>query len=472
MKRLPLMLAAILCVPGLFGSAHAESLRFGRLGTVVIFRQSPHPQHVALLLSDAKGWTGADTAIAQTLASADGMILGVDLKYYLTKVAGPKCAYPAGDFEALSQYTQKKLGFPSYIRPVLAGSGLGAAVAYGTLAQAPVGTFRGALGLNFCPDAPLPQALCRGDGLQSQRNPAGNGQLLLPSALTAPWSVLDASTGNACDSDSVRSFLEKIPSARFTAVDSAGAASAPDDATLALVRQAFLDAAQPQAGETTPAKPVTDLPLVEVPATVKANDSLVVMVSGDGGWAGIDQELARALAARGYSIVGLNSLKYFWSRRAPDEAGHDLARILGYYLKAWNKEQVLLIGYSRGADVLPFMASRLPAELQNRVRLIALLGPGKDIDFEFHLSDWLPGSGRQSTGLPTYPEVQKLRSMRLLCIYGREEKYSLCRQLTPKSGQAVALKGGHHFDGDYIDLATTILNALPSDALLPPASTP
>ncbi|MHB8454577.1 MAG: virulence factor family protein [Acidiferrobacterales bacterium] len=471
MKQLPLMLAAIFCVPGLFGLAHAESLRFGRLGTVVIFRQSPHPRHVALLLSDAKGWTAADTAIAQTLASADGMILGVDLNYYLKKVAGPKCAYPAGDFEALSQYTQKKLGFPSYIRPVLAGSGLGAAVAYGTLAQAPVGTFRGALGFNFCPDAPLAQALCRGDGLRSQREPDAHGQLLLPSALTAPWSVLGAGTGSACNS--ARSFVEKIPSARFTPVDSAAAAPVPSDATLALVRQAFLDVAQPQARETGSARPVTDLPLVEVPATVTANNSLVVMVSGDGGWAGLDQELARALAGRGYSIVGLNSLKYFWSRRTPDEAGHDLTRILDYYLKAWNKEQVLLIGYSRGADVLPFMASRLPAALQSRVKLIALLGPGKNIDFEFHLSDWLPGSGGQSTALPTYPEVQKLQAMQLLCIYGREEKYSLCRQLTPKSGQVVELKGGHHFDGDYGNLATTILNALPSGALpSAPASVP
>ena len=37
-------------------------------------------------------------------------------------------------------------------------------------------------------------------------------------------------------------------------------------------------------------------------------------------------------------------------------------------------DKVVLIGYSLGADVLPFMASRLKPDLVNRVVLIALLG--------------------------------------------------------------------------------------------------
>jgi len=471
MKRPSILVLMTLSALSPISATHAQSLRFGRLGEVTVFRQTPHPAHVALLLSGRHGWGVQDTAIAQALASADGMVLGVDLKHYLRRLASPKCAYPAGDLEALSQYAQKKLGFPSYVRPVIAGRGLGAAVAYGTVAQAPVGTFLGALGLDFCPNAVLAQPLCRGDGLRSQADPAGNGYRLLAGPLTTSWQVLNSSASSACDADRASSFVAHVPSARFTAIHTDAGVQAPTQATLALVRQAFLDLVQAHTPETSPAKPVTDLPLVEVPATVPANDSLVVMVSGDGGWAGIDRELAGALAARGYSIVGLNSLQYFWTRRTPDGAGHDLARILNYYLQAWNKQQVLLIGYSRGADVLPFMASRLPPELQSRIKLIALLGLGQNVDFEFHLSDWLPGDGTRSTALPTYPEVQKLRGLRLICIYGEEEKQSLCRRLTPTSGQALALKGGHHFDGHYKDLATAILNALPAPTN-PPESAP
>jgi len=73
-----------------------------------------------------------------------------------------------------------------------------------------------------------------------------------------------------------------------------------------------------------------------------------------------------------------------------------------------------LIGYSLGADVLPFMASRLPSELLNRVELIALLGPGTEVDFEFHLTDWIGGKSRNSKLVG--PETAKLEGKRLLTV--------------------------------------------------------
>ena len=72
--------------------------------------------------------------------------------------------------------------------------------------------------------------------------------------------------------------------------------------------------------------------------------------------------------------VGLNSLKYFWKARTPEEATRDVARILRHYLAAWHKERVLLIGYSFGADVLPFVVNRLPAELRAHIVSVSLLG--------------------------------------------------------------------------------------------------
>ena len=43
-------------------------------------------------------------------------------------------------------------------------------------------------------------------------------------------------------------------------------------------------------------------------------DEFALLLTGDGGWAGLDQELAARLAASGVPTVGLNSLKYFWTR--------------------------------------------------------------------------------------------------------------------------------------------------------------
>jgi hypothetical protein len=42
---------------------------------------------------------------------------------------------------------------------------------------------------------------------------------------------------------------------------------------------------------------------------------MAVVVSGDGGWAGIDRDLGEELAREGLPVVGLNSLQYFWKPR-------------------------------------------------------------------------------------------------------------------------------------------------------------
>jgi type IV secretory pathway VirJ component len=198
------------------------------------------------------------------------------------------------------------------------------------------------------------------------------------------------------------------------------------------------------------------LPLVEVPATAATGDILAVMVSGDGGWAGLDKDLAASLARRGVPVVGLDSLQYFWSPKTPDELGRDLQRILAHYLEAWGKSRALLVGYSLGAEALPFMVSRLPLELVARVPLVALVGPGSNLELEIHVSDWLGGG--EHGGLPVLPEVRKLDRTRILCIYGEEEAATLCRSLEP--AQRLGLAGGHHFGGDYQRLASAILDAL------------
>src|SRR5205823_14318685 len=73
---------------------------------------------------------------------------------------------------------------------------------------------------------------------------------------------------------------------------------------------------------------LANLPIVRVPATGPASDTAVVFVSGDGGWAAIDKGISRVLAANGMPVTGLDALKYFWSKRTPDEAARDLQRII------------------------------------------------------------------------------------------------------------------------------------------------
>jgi type IV secretory pathway VirJ component len=200
------------------------------------------------------------------------------------------------------------------------------------------------------------------------------------------------------------------------------------------------------------------LPLVEVPATRGVSDTLVVFVSGDGGWASIDREISGVLTADGMPVVGLNALKYFWTKRTPETASHDLATIIDHYLGTWRKSRVLLVGYSRGADVLPAMISRLPVETQAKIRMIVLLGPSPTVEFEFHVADWMRNT---SAGMPVKPDVDKLASQRILCLSGEDDRDSLCPQLTGRPNiDVVTLKGAHHFDGGYGKLGQIIIERL------------
>lgn len=201
-----------------------------------------------------------------------------------------------------------------------------------------------------------------------------------------------------------------------------------------------------------------DLPLRVIPAQGETNGELGILLSGDGGWASIDKQLADSLAAHGTSVVALDSRAYFSTRRDPDGASRDLARIARHYLAALDCDRLVLIGYSRGADVLPFMATRLPPDLRDRVRLIALLGPAPNANFKFHLIDLISNKHRANDFM-TVPEIGKLAWTRVLCIYGIDEKESACRGVDSTAVTVVGMPGGHHFDKQYGAIAGRIVEA-------------
>jgi type IV secretory pathway VirJ component len=206
----------------------------------------------------------------------------------------------------------------------------------------------------------------------------------------------------------------------------------------------------------TPTNDLKDLPLTEVPAQ-RPGDTLAVFITGDGGWAPLDRSVAALLAQKGVAVVGLSSLRYFWHERTPEKTAADVARILRHYLAAWKKDQIILVGYSFGADVLPPVANRLPPDLLERVHLIALLAASPTATFEIHVGGWLGIDDDQ--GLPVLAEARKLHGKRLLCIYGKSDSdETSCPQLKSLPNvRVVALPGAHKFRRRYDLLVAEIL---------------
>jgi len=465
MKRMGLILALAIGLLSAVSRAAQESDSFGRFGILYLYYNSPHPAHVVLFISGDGGWNLGVVDMAKALVDLDSLVVGIDITHYLKQISASKeaCSYAAADFEALSKYAQKKHHYPAYVPPVIVGYSSGATLAYAILVQAPPNTFQGAISLGFCPDLPLTKPFCKGQGLQWTAGPKGKGYNFLPAPnLPTPWIAFQGLIDKVCDADATQDYVKQVGHAEIVLLPKVGHGFSVQRNWMPQFKESFTELiAKPQVAMVAPVNELNDLPLVEVPAQKSDSDVLAVIISGDGGWAGIDREIGDDLAQHGVSVVGFNSLQYFWNRRTPEEAAKDLGRVLSYYLPAWKKSKALILGYSLGADVLPFMVSRLPQELRDRLSLLVLLGPSLDVDFEFHLFDWIGGASTP-TAQPTLPEVEKLQGMKILCLFGEEETDSLCQQVPTALTKVIPLGGAHHFGGNYTDIAELVLKELPS----------
>jgi type IV secretory pathway VirJ component len=396
-------------------SAHAAetTLEFGRFGKVALYQSASQPSHVVLFVSGDGGWNLGVVDMARELSSLNSLVVGIDINHYLKSLSNGKeaCSYPAADFEALSKYIQKKLNFPRYSVPVLVGYSSGATLVYAILAQAPPNTFSGAISMGFCPDLPLNKPLCKGYGLEWKSGAKGKGLYFLPfNHHPLPWTALQGTIDQVCDPVSTESYVQQVMGGKIVMLPKVGHGFSVTKNWMPQFKDAFLNLVSrynTSATSTSSSPSLTDLPLVEVARQGTRSDTFAMIISGDGGWAGIDRDIAGALSRKGVDVVGFNSLQYFWARRTPDEASRDMDRTLRHYLDKWKKERVILIGYSFGADVLPFMASRLSSTMLDRIALIVLMGLDDRIDFEFHLTDWIFGSS-DTKALPVLPEVKKL----------------------------------------------------------------
>ncbi len=455
-------------VPATGVAAPSEHFTYGRFGEVTVYRAAAEPRDVVLFVSGDGGWNLGVVAMAERLAAAGALVAGIDIRHYLAQVekSSEKCVSPAVDFENLSHYLQAKLQIKYYLQPTLIGYSSGATLVYATLAEAPEGLFKGALSIGFCPDLDLLKPVCKGSGIEAlPRLEKGRlkGVNFLPAKqLSGKWISLQGQIDQVCPAPLTTKFIEKIPGAEIVDLPRVGHGYSVEKNWVPQYMAAFARITAARSEEATPAAvlpaPVADLPLTIVPAEGTAVPWLAVFLSGDGGWAGLDRGVSAALAKHGVAVVGWDSLKYFWSPRTPGGAAADLDRVLRHYTREWNKPHVLLIGYSQGADTLPFMVNRLPANSHELVGLTALLGISDTATFEFHLANWL---GNASDGIPTAPELAHWKGSRYLCIYGEEDLDSACAQQTGGLGIPVKMAGGHHFGGNYEEIAREILKHLP-----------
>ena len=199
-------------------AAPVDAFDFAPFGTVNVYRDGAEPSDVVLFLSGDGGWNLGVITMAQRLANKGAVVAGMDIRHYLAQLerSSGKCVSPAADFDNLSRYLQSKLRFNHPLRPTLVGYSSGATLVYAALAEAPPGSFKGALSLGFCPDLDLKKPLCRGTGIEAtpRRNTRGilKGVDLKPAKqLSGKWISLQGEIDQVCPARATQEFIAAVP---------------------------------------------------------------------------------------------------------------------------------------------------------------------------------------------------------------------------------------------------------------------
>jgi len=441
-------------------ASYSTHLPAGRFGKVTVYIPEGEPKSVAIFVSGDGGWELGVIAMARALTNMGAVVIGVDVRQYFASLQraaqhpGAPCQMIAGDFENLSHQVQREIGMSDYHVPVLVGYSSGATVVYATLVQSPPGTFAAAMSLGFCADQDFEgAALCPGAGLHYRENQQHELVFEPSTTLRQPWVALQGQKDQVCDSHAADEFAARVAGGSVIRLPLVGHGFSVERNWMPQFREAYARLVPRIEPRPQGSAEIADLPVEEVHAS-GTGDEFALLLTGDGGWAGLDQELAARLAANGVPTAGLNSLKYFWRQRTPDETASAVARMLRHYFTAWNRRRVLLVGYSFGADVLPFVVNRLPADLRERVASVSLLGIDAHASFEVRVADWI---GSDEGGPPTRPELSEVKRVPVLCIYGEGEEDSICPAMTGGSIVREQVGKGHHFSGEYAQLADRIL---------------
>ncbi len=413
----------------------------------LVYPDSPE-KGIILFLADNTD-ANKTTGYAKQFAQLSYYVAVIDSNQLLsiTRDKSSQCINIAQELLDITEYLNRKLDLDPAILPILLGHNAGAALVYSALAQTEAHRFHAAVSIDFNGQLHNVPELCSA-GAFIHSSADGTQNLVPIEHLSSTWYLFQED--KKIQPLANHEFTDQIANAKLTT---------QTDATTPVISNVvqILSWLDPRLSDQLSSdNSEGDLPLMEVSSEVdNPSQTLAVMLTGDGGWAEIDKGIAAILAEQGIPTVALDSLSYFWKRKTPEETAAAIEQIMSEYLAKWHKKRVILIGYSFGADVMPFIANQFTAENKELVALIVLLGIGNTAAFEFHLSSWMDADESEGR-LPILPEVRNMSWAKSVCIYGKSDKEAGCIALSELGVKTIGMSGDHHFDERYSELVQHI----------------
>jgi type IV secretory pathway VirJ component len=191
-----------------------------------------------------------------------------------------------------------------------------------------------------------------------------------------------------------------------------------------------------------------ELPLITLSTPAQPRGA-VVFLTGDGGWRALDRGVSDELTTNNLAVTGFLADRYFSRRRTIAESACDLEKAMDAAMARTHTSEILLIGYSRGAETIAVALARLPEASRRCIRLAVLLAPSREVSLQRGLF------GLPRANLPIDPGSLPV-GVPMICFHGLREKDSLCDVL-PHTIENLAWAGGHHFGGDYQALGERVV---------------
>ncbi len=441
------------CCPSLKGQTILiDSIIVTPFGKVYVYTSGAvSPQNLIIMISGDGGWKHGVPEFAKEFSRMNSVVVGVDILRYYKHLRKKKtdCYMVSPDFVELATTIEHKYSFPGYIPPVVMGYSSGATLVYGILAQARPGSFIGGISLGFCPDIELPEMLCQINGLTVKGIEKGKGYIFLPDArLGNPWVVLHGEKDKICDFQSTNDFVHKTADSKLIALHEVGHDFSKWSDFMPQWKAAYKEMIK---GFNSYISADNQIPrLKNIPHVITSgnngiyNNLISVLFSGDGGWYGFEQAIANRFANLGIPTIGIDTKKYFWTRKSPETTATDIADLLNSYSKEWNKSQFILVGYSQGAEIIPFVLNRLPDELKIKVTSTVMLSPEESTDFEIHITNML-GLGNKQNTYDVIAEIKRIKDTRQIVIFGELEKTHVPDLLKGTQVGIVRIPGDHHY---------------------------
>ncbi len=476
MKRLWFMLFFLLSLfyQEIQGATVPDSLNYGAFGNVKIYRPKGIPTGLVLFVSGDGGWNKGVIDMTEDIMTEGAFVVGINIRQYIRNLRKEhiQCYYPAGDFEMLSLMIQKRYNFSQYYKPTLVGYSSGATLVYGVLSQAPANTFKGAISLGFCPDIEIDKPLCEGSGLRQYILKAGKSFYLEANDnLTAPFIVLLGLDDQVCLLNDVERFMKQVKMGELVALPKVGHGFSVTKNWLPQFMEAYKriqkapsyaeqKAAQNSVLQSEHLRPLSvNMPITLIPTALRDTLPIALFVSGDGGWTSFDQSIAEDLAKKGIPVIGLDAQKYFWKFKTPDVVAADLAKVIQHYAQQWNRRKFILMGYSFGASLVPFIAERFSQPVKNDMQCLFSLSPDETADFEIHITDMLSLGSKKDT-YDVVSQIKKVEKLHPICLFGDKENVDVRRKFANTGVKMLTIPGNHHYNRNANAVADAIFNEI------------